>query len=235
MNKTYLVGEVSNVSAKANDVTRFTIKTTRGKSTSYISCVSFRKEDTELLADGKRVSLTGRIQTGNYTNKEGQRVYTTDVAVTSLRAVERGEDMNLVILMGRLTRDPMVTYSSGETPVAIARFTTAVDRRTKKSNTDEQTADFISTKALGRLGEFTEKYLHKGVKILLTGYIQTGSYTNKGNQKIYTTDVLCDDIEFAESKSASNNAAAGNSSVSVDTADFMDIPDGLEDEGLPFN
>ena len=235
MNKTLLVGTVSNVSAKGNDVTRFTVKTTRGKSTSYVSCVAFRKEDAEVIADGARVSLTGHIQTGSYTNKEGQRVYTTDVAVNSVKATDSTEDLNLVVLMGRLTRDPMVSYSTGETPVAVARFTTAVDRRTAKKAEGEQAADFISTKALGRLGEFTEKYLHKGVKILLTGYIQTGSYTNKENVKVYTTDVLCDDIEFAESKSASNNAAGNPAVATVGTGDFMDIPDSLEDEGLPFN
>lgn len=148
--------------------------------------------------------------------------------------------MNKVILMGRLTRDPEVRYSQGENATAIARYTLAVDRRFNRNN-DDQTADFISCVAFGRSGEFAEKYLHKGTKIAVTGRIQTGSYTNKDGVKVYTTDVVVEDQEFAESKNAS--AQAGNEyapagrtqSAPVAAGDgFMNIPDGIDEE-LPFN
>jgi single-strand DNA-binding protein len=150
--------------------------------------------------------------------------------------------MNKVILMGRLTRDPDVRYSQGgDGSMAVARYTLAVDRRRARSNDgNEQTADFISCVAFGRQGEFAEKYLHQGTKIIATGRIQTGSYTNKDGQRVYTTDVVIEEQEFAESKSSASqhegaytpsrpepSAAAGDG--------FMNIPDGVEDEGLPFN
>ena len=150
--------------------------------------------------------------------------------------------MNKVILMGRLTRDPEVRYSQGATPLAIARYTLAVDRRNAKSNNgDEQTADFINCVAFGRSGEFAEKYFRKGTKLLVSGRIQTGSYTNKDGVKVYTTEVVVDDQEFAESKSSSseNSSFAGNSSYSKpeptgSVEGFMNIPDGIDEE-LPFN
>ena len=115
--------------------------------------------------------------------------------------------MNKVILMGRLTRDPEVRYSqNSESPMAVARFSLAVDRRGNRNNAEGQTADFINCVAFGRLGEFAEKYLHKGTKVALSGRIQTGSYTNRDGQKVYTTDIVAEDIEFAESK----NASSGN-------------------------
>ena len=147
--------------------------------------------------------------------------------------------MNKVILMGRLTRDPEVRYSQGENALAIARYTLAVDRRFNRNNSDEQTADFINCVAFGRAGEFAEKYLRKGTKVVVTGRIQTGSYTNKDGQKVYTTDVVVEECEFAESK----NAAGENSgftpsdrpSPSSAAGDgFMNIPDGIDEE-LPFN
>lgn len=148
--------------------------------------------------------------------------------------------MNKVILMGRLTRDPEVRYSQGENATAIARYTLAVDRRFSRNN-DEQTADFISCVAFGKSGEFAEKYLHKGTKIAVTGRIQTGSYTNKDGVKVYTTDVVVEDQEFAESKNASggNNNAGGfapaNRPAPAAAGDgFMNIPDGIDEE-LPFN
>ena len=150
--------------------------------------------------------------------------------------------MNKVILCGRLTRDPEVRYSQGAEPMAIARYTLAVDRRRGRSNDpNEQSADCISIVAFGKAGEFAEKYLKKGTKMLITGRIQTGSYTNKDGVKVYTTDVVAEDQEFAESK----NSSAGNS-VSYDNAPsnepapsaagdgFMNIPDGIDEE-LPFN
>ena len=150
--------------------------------------------------------------------------------------------MNKVILMGRLTRDPDVRYSqSGDGSMAVARYTLAVDRRRARSNdSNEQTADFISCVAFGRSAEFAETYLHQGTKIAITGRIQTGSYTNKDGQRVYTTDVVVEDQEFAESKAsaaASEAAYTPSRSNPVTPAGdgFMNIPDGVEDEGLPFN
>ena len=148
--------------------------------------------------------------------------------------------MNKVILMGRLTRDPDVRVSTGERSMSIARYTLAVDRRGRRSDNGEQTADFISCVAFDRAAEFAEKYLHQGTKIVVSGRIQTGSYTNKDGQKVYTTDVVIEDQEFAESKSVgANNAGAapdGRPLTAAASADgFMNLPTGVEDEGLPFN
>lgn len=152
--------------------------------------------------------------------------------------------MNKVILMGRLTRDPDIRYSQGDNPTAVARYTLAVDRRfTRRDGGDsQQTADFISCVAFGRSAEFAERYLRKGLKLVVTGRIQTGSYTNQEGQKVYTTDVVVEDQEFAESKAASDNYQGGNGFAPVDrpapsTAapdGFMNIPDGIDEE-LPFN
>ena len=164
--------------------------------------------------------------------------------------------MNKVILMGRLTRDPDIRYSQGERATCVARYTLAVDRRFRRE--DGVTADFIGCVAFGRQGEFAEKYLKKGTKIAITGRIQTGSYTNREGNKVYTTDVVVEDQEFAESKSASQNYGGAGSYDAFGGADmgsqvpgdvpsqrpapaeangadsgFMTIPDGIEDE-LPF-
>ena len=154
--------------------------------------------------------------------------------------------MNKVILMGRLTRDPEVRYSQGENSTAIARYTLAVDRRFRRNNDGEQTADFIGCVAFGRSAEFAEKYFRQGLKVIATGRIQTGSYTNKEGQKVYTTDVVVEDQEFAESKAVSD-ANAGSFRAAApspapapatpvsDAGDgFMNIPDGIDEE-LPFN
>lgn len=148
--------------------------------------------------------------------------------------------MNKVILMGRLTRDPEIRYSQGERSMAIARFTLAVDRRRRSNdNNSEQTADFITCVAFDRQAEFAEKYLHQGTKMLVTGRIQTGSYTNKDGQRVYTTEVMVDEMEFAESKASAENSgytAPSRPAPSAAAGDgFMNIPDGVEDEGLPFN
>ena len=149
--------------------------------------------------------------------------------------------MNKVILMGRLTREPDVRYSqNADGSMAVARYTLAVDRRRARNNNDEQSADFISCVAFGRAGEFAEKYLHQGTKIVVTGRIQTGSYTNKDGQRVYTTDVVVEEQEFAESKNASSAntqsyQAAPAPAPSADAGDgFMNIPDGIDEE-LPFN
>ena len=146
--------------------------------------------------------------------------------------------MNRVILMGRLTRDPEVRYSQGENATAIARYTLAVDRRFNR-NGDENNADFIGCVAFGRQAEFAEKYLRKGVKMLITGRIQTGSYTNKDGVRVYTTDVVVEDQEFAESKNAAGASEGGyNAPNRPEPASsgngFMNIPDGIDEE-LPFN
>ena len=155
--------------------------------------------------------------------------------------------MNKVILMGRLTRDPDIRYSQGENAQAIARYTLAVDRRFRRQDQDQQ-ADFIGCVAFGRSAEFAEKYLHQGTKIVVTGRIQTGSYTKNDGTRVYTTDVVVEDQEFAESKSAaaqnsgstwqnapapaSESAAAPASSEGAADG-FMNIPDGIDEE-LPF-
>lgn len=138
--------------------------------------------------------------------------------------------MNRVVLMGRLTRDPNITYAQKDNS-AIARFTLAVDRRYKQEG--QPTADFIPCIAFGKLGDFVEKYLRQGTKVVLEGRIQTGSYTNKDNVKVYTTDVIVDQIEFAESKSAGSGNDTKTESKPSDGG-FMNIPDGI-DEQLPFN
>ena len=153
--------------------------------------------------------------------------------------------MNKVILMGRLTRDPDVRYSAGESGTSVARYTLAVDRRFNKRD-GEATADFISCVSFGRTAEFAEKYFRQGLKIAVTGRIQTGSYTNRAGQKVYTTEVVVEDQEFAESKASSDSYAAAHPrteaapatsmpSPSAASADgFMNIPDGIDEE-LPFN
>ena len=145
--------------------------------------------------------------------------------------------------MGRLTRDPEVRYSQGENSTAIARYTLAVDRRFRRNNDGEQTADFIGCVAFGRSAEFAEKYFRQGLKVIVTGRIQTGSYTNKEGQKVYTTDVVVEDQEFAESKAASESSMGSyrqaspspSPAPSADIGDgFMNIPDGIDEE-LPFS
>lgn len=137
--------------------------------------------------------------------------------------------MNKVILMGRLTREPDIRYSQNDSSMAIARYTLAVDRRYKKDG--EQTADFISCVCFGKSAEFIEKYCHKGTKLVVEGRIQTGSYTNKDGQKVYTTDVFVEQQEFAESKGASN--ASVDTAKPTDSDGFMEIPDDAPDE-FPF-
>ena len=150
--------------------------------------------------------------------------------------------MNRVILMGRLTRDPEVRYSQGERSMAIARYTLAVDRRGRRSQDGDQgqTADFINIVAFDRAGEFAEKYFRQGMRVVVCGRIQTGSYTNRDGVKVYTTEVVVEEQEFAESKNASSAntqsyQAAPAPAPSADAGDgFMNIPDGIDEE-LPFN
>ena len=148
--------------------------------------------------------------------------------------------MNKVVLMGRLTRDPEVRYSQGATPLAIARYTLAVDRRFKREG--EASADFINCVVFGKSAEFTERYFRQGMRIVVSGRIQTGSYTNRDGQKVYTTEVVVEEQEFAESKGAGDASASAGyrapapaPAPSMDAGDgFMNIPDGIDEE-LPFN
>jgi single-strand DNA-binding protein len=146
--------------------------------------------------------------------------------------------MNKVILMGRLTRDAEVRYSQGESSTAIARFSLAVDRRFRRDN-DEQNTDFINCVAFGKTGEFLERFGRKGTKFVIEGRIQTGSYTNKDGQRVYTTDVVVEQVEFAESK-ASGESGGGytpSNAPSMGGAPddgFMNLADGIVEE-LPFN
>ena len=140
--------------------------------------------------------------------------------------------MNKVILMGRLTADPEVRYTQGENALCIARYRLAVDRKFKRDGEPE--ADFISCVAFGKSGEFAEKYLHKGMKIAVTGRIQTGSYDDKETGKrVYTTDIVVEEHEFAESKASSTEQAPPQPSVGSDG--WMNIPDGIDEDELPFN
>ena len=153
--------------------------------------------------------------------------------------------MNTVILMGRLTRDPEVRYSQGENAMAIARYSLAVDRP-KTRNNQEPGADFINCVAFGKSGEHAEKYFRQGMRVLISGRIQTGSYTNREGQKVYTTEVVVEEQEFAESKASSDSYAASHPQQSAAPAPsmpspgaasadgFMNIPDGIDEE-LPFN
>ncbi len=142
--------------------------------------------------------------------------------------------MNKVELIGRLTRDPEVKYTQGQEPMAIARYTLAVDRRRGRQE-GQQTADFISCVAFGKGGEFAEKYLHKGTKIAVVGRLRTGSYTKQDGTKVYTTDVLVDEQEFCESKAQGAAATPSSAPAQSGAIDgFMSIPDGIDEE-LPFN
>ena len=135
--------------------------------------------------------------------------------------------MNSVQLIGRLTRDPEIRYTDGG--ASIARFSLAVDRRFKQENGAD--VDFINIVAFGKTAEFIEKYFHKGMKIALNGIIQTGSYTDKDGKKVYTTDVVAENVEFCESK---GNSANNDAPAPASDGDFMSVPDGIDEE-LPFN
>jgi len=154
--------------------------------------------------------------------------------------------MNKVIMIGRLTRDPDIRYTQGQDQMCIARFTLAVDRKGRRQE-GQQNADFPSCVTFGKAGEFIEKWIKKGTKIAVTGRLQTGSYTNRDGVKVYTTDVVCEDVEFAESKaagSARQNGGSGQAQSGAYTPTpaegaagydgFMNIPDGIDEE-LPFS
>ena len=146
--------------------------------------------------------------------------------------------MNTSILMGRLTRDPEVRYSQGERSMAIARYTLAVDRRGARggNNNGEQTADFINIVAFDKAGEFAERYFRQGMRVLVSGRIQTGSYTNKEGQRVNTFEIVATSQEFADSKGSGTGDGGSRPAPSSAIGDgFMNIPDGVEDEGLPFN
>ena len=139
--------------------------------------------------------------------------------------------MNKVALIGRLTRDVETRYTQGQNPMAVSRYTLAVDRKSKRDG--EATADFINCVAFGKSGEFAEKYLRKGMKIAVCGRIQTGSYTNKDGHNVYTTDIVVEEHDFCESKGQQQSGQVPPS-MPTDSDGFMNIPDGLDDEELPF-
>lgn len=140
--------------------------------------------------------------------------------------------MNKCTLVGRLTKDPEIRYSQGENATATARFSVAVSRRFKNAEGNYD-ADFINCVAFGKTAEFLEKYFKKGMAIGLTGHIQTGSYTNKDGQKVYTTDVIVEETEFVESKN-SRSSDNNQSAPANKNTDFMNIPDSIDEE-FPFN
>lgn len=164
--------------------------------------------------------------------------------------------MNRVVLMGRLTRDPEIRWTQGQDQRCQARFTLAVDRKVKKTDAGQQTADFISCAAFGKMAEFMEKYYRQGLKVVVSGRIRTGSYTNRDGVKVYTTDVIVDEQDFAESKKNDGSQDSprqnreqgsgyrdeqgnyhdgyGSYDSRKDGEGFMDIPEGAE-EGLPFS
>lgn len=155
--------------------------------------------------------------------------------------------MNKVILMGRPTRDPEVRWTQGQDQKCIARYTLAVDRRGRRDQNNGPTADFISCVAFGKAAEFAEKYIQQGKRILIAGHLQTGSYTNRDGVKVYTTDVVVEEQEFADGKAggadqsrqtgsaAGGNAAGRQQDDRYEQEGFMNVPDGVDDEGLPFN
>lgn len=141
-------------------------------------------------------------------------------------------NMNKVILMGRLTRDPEVRYSQGASQTAVGRFSLAVDRRWKRDG--EPDADFFNCTTFGKQAEFTEKYLRQGMKIVITGRIQNDNYTNKNGEKVYSVQILVEELEFAESKAAVEQRAGGGRPSPEQSDGFMRIPETAEEE-LPFN
>ena len=140
--------------------------------------------------------------------------------------------MNKVVLMGRLTRDPDVRYTAGDNPTAIGRYTLAVDRRFKREG--EATADFINCVSFSHNAEFAEKYFRQGIRIVIIGRIQTGSYTNREGRKVYTTDIVVEEQEFAEGKKETGSKPKGQQAPSEDANGFMNIPEGIDEE-LPFS
>lgn len=197
------------------------------------------------VAENSSIICTGELRSGNY-QKDGKTIYYTKMQATSFSYASESTTLNVGSLMGRLTRDPDVRYSTGEKPMAIARFTMALDRRFKTEG--EQPADFIQCVAFGKTGEFVEKYLHKGTKIAAAGHIQTGHYTNRNGEEVDTFDFNVSHLEFAESKSANQSTTTTSTPSDIAPNDipdiptdvsgmdmgFMNIPDGLVDE-MPFN
>lgn len=142
--------------------------------------------------------------------------------------------MNKAIIMGRLVRDPEIRMSQGEKQMAVGRYTLAVDRRGR----NQEGADFIPCVAFDRGAEFAEMYFRQGMRVLVTGRIQTGSYTNRDGQKVYTTEIMVEDQEFADSKGQQSGQEQTSRPTPVEAVDkdgFMNIPDNVDDEGLPFN
>lgn len=182
-------------------IARYTLAVNRSNAVDYVPCVVFGKSAEfaeKYIKKGTALLVTGRIQTGSYTNKDGAKVYTTEVVVERQTSEKEGAlNMNVVLLEGRLTRDPDVRYTAGDNPTCIARYTLAVTRGYFSKEKDA--SDFISCVCLGRSAELAEKHLRKGTAIAVRGLFQTGSYT-KGGKKVYTTEVKVESMTFAKKK-----------------------------------
>lgn len=179
-------------------------RTGEGSNADYIPCVVFgasAEYARKYIKKGTPLLVTGRIQTGSYTNKEGEKVFTTEVVVENQTSEKEGNlSMNIVLLEGRPTRDPEVRYTAGDSPTAIARYTLGVSRG--YFSKDKDASDFIQCSTFGRPAEFVEKYLRKGTAVAVRGRLQTGSYTNKDGAKVFTTEVVVEDHTFATKKKA---------------------------------
>ncbi len=253
MNKIVLQGEIGKINVRqgqdGKDVAQFVIHVARKytqqqDAADYIRGLAFTAAADYIksnVKEGDNIVLLGHLQTRDYTDNSGQKKYVTEAVAESVSLGAKGNYQNEAIFMGRLTRDPHLSY--GQTP--SARYTVAVDRRFG----GDQTADFISCVAFQKKADFAEKYLRQGTKVLVDGHIQTGSYTNQNGEKVYTTDIVVDNTEFAESKNGGNNNgnnyqsnntrnnAPQNQTTTDDTGfddGFMNIPDGI-DEFLPFS
>lgn len=247
-------------------IARYTLAVNRrAGDADYVRCVVFGKQaefSEKYLKKGNPVLVTGCIRTGSYTNKDGARVNTMEVVADRQTSEKEGAlNLNAVLLFGRLTQDPEVRYTQGESPVCVARYTLAVPRKYYSKRTgDSDNADFIPCIAFGESAEFVKKYLKKGTAIVVHGRIQTGSYTNKDGVRIHTNEVVADDHDFAGRKNAGTSnasptheekdsvqgsspdaAAQASSQESSGNSEPADVPDGFtdlpedEDDVLPFS
>jgi single-strand DNA-binding protein len=234
MNKGHINGTVKDIKAGEKFSTA-TIEVTNpdGKTKSFQRLIAFGKA-AEALKEGAAM-VEGRIQTGSYTNKDGQKVYTTDVVATSVQKSNATIGINDFVEHGRLTRDVSVKEYTGKdgTTSKVTRGTIAVDRRGK---TDGPTADFIGFVAFGKTAEFMEKYLHKGSEVVIDGRLQSGSYNAKDGTKVYTNDLVVNSVEFAGPKAAAPATTAETAEpVPADADGFVPVEAEYEGDGLPFN
>lgn len=201
----------------------------------YVNCICYESvaEYVEKqVKEGSKVFVYGRLLEDSYIGKDKKKVYYTEVVSSQVIAVDAPRSFNKAVIMGRLTKDPEVRWSQGEKPIAIARYTLAVDRRGKGSN-EEKTADFFNVVSFGAAAEFVEKYLRKGTKIAVSGRLTSGSYENQEKQKVYTLEITSERISFAERKNAGTSEVTSNRTPNTDGG-FINIPEGFEEE-IPFH